>query len=86
MLVFQYLHKIAFHIDVDVTVAVEGAAAFCVAGEGGDEVRIFDQFVDVADEGAASHMAAGHFIDRQFGFCSGNGVQFGHKIGYTRLL
>ena len=31
-------------------------------------------------------MAVGHFIDRHFGFCSGNGVQFGHKIGYPSLL
>ena len=38
-----------------------------MAGEGGDKVRILDQSVDVADEGAASHMAAGHFIDRHFG-------------------
>ena len=86
MFSLQNLDQITFHINVDVTVAVEGSAAFGVAGESGYEVRILDQFVDVADEGAASHMAAGHFIDRHFGFCSGNGVQFGHKIGYPCLL
>ena len=47
---------------------------------------ILDQFADVTDEGTTSHMTAGHFIDRHFGFCSGNGVQLGHKIGYTCLL
>ncbi len=57
-----------------------------MAGEGGDEVRILDKLVDVADEGASGHMTAGHFVDRHFGFCSGNGVQFGDKIGYTCLL
>ena len=30
----QNLHKILLHIDVDVAVAVEGSAAFGVAGEG----------------------------------------------------
>ena len=28
-----------------------------MAGEGGDEVRVLDQLVDVADEGAAGHVA-----------------------------
>ena len=86
MFSLQDLDKITFHIDVNIAVAVEGSAAFGVAGESGYEVRILDQLVDVADEGTAGHMAAGHFIDRHFGFCSGNGVQFGHKIGYTCLL
>ena len=31
---FQNLHKILLHVDVDVTVAGEGTAAFDVAGEG----------------------------------------------------
>ena len=52
MFSLQNLDKITFHIDV--AVAIEGAAAFGVAGKSGYEVRIFDQFVDVADEGTAA--------------------------------
>ena len=37
-----------------------------MAGESGYEVRILDQFVDVADKSAAGHMAAGYFVDRHF--------------------
>lgn len=64
MFSLQNLDQITFHIDV--AVAIEGAGAFGVAGESGYEVRIFDQFEDVADEGSAGHMAAGHFIYRHF--------------------
>ena len=80
MFPLQDLDKITFHIDVNVAVAIEGTASFDVAGECGDEVRIFDQFVDVADEGAASHMAAGNLIDRNFLFGAGNGVKFGYEV------
>ena len=52
---FQNLHKILLHVDVDVTVAGEGAATLDVAGKGCDEVRGLDQLVDVADECTAGH-------------------------------
>ena len=48
---FQNLHKILLHVDVDCAVTCERAAAFDVAGEGGDKVRILNQLVNVADEG-----------------------------------
>lgn len=38
--------------------------------------KALDQFVDIADEGAASHVAAGDLIDRNFLFCAGNCIQF----------
>ena len=41
----QNLHKIALHIDVNVAVAGEGTAAFFVAAEGADEVRVFDKLL-----------------------------------------
>ena len=86
MFSLQDLDKITFHIDVNIAVAVEGSAAFGVAGESGYEVRILDQFVDVADEGAASHMAAGNLVDRHFLFCTGQGIQFGHQVCASGLL
>ena len=46
-----------------------------MAGESGYEVRVLDQFVDVADEGTAGHVAAGHFVDRHFHFRSGYCIQ-----------
>ena len=60
MFPLQNLNKVTFHIDVNVAVAIEGAATFDVAGECGDEVRILDKFVNVAYEGTADHMAAGY--------------------------
>lgn len=86
MFTLQDLHQVAFHIDVDIAVTVEGSAAFSMTGEGGDEVRILDQLVDVADEGTAGHVAACHFVYRYFGFRSGNRVELGHKISYTCLF
>ena len=41
----QNLNKIALHIDINVAVAVEGTAAFFVAAEGADEVRVFDKLL-----------------------------------------
>ena len=53
-----------------------------MAREGRDEVRIFDQFIDVADEGTAGHMTAGNFVDRNFLFCACQGIQFSHQVCY----
>ena len=50
---FQHTHQILLQILVDFAVAGEGAAAFFVAAEGADEVRVFDLFVEVADKAAA---------------------------------
>jgi hypothetical protein len=47
---FQHTNQIPLHILVDFAVAGEGTAAFFVAAEGTDEVRVFDLFVEVADK------------------------------------
>ena len=70
MFSLQNLDQITFHIDVDVAVAVEGSAAFCVAGKGWDEVRVHNQLVDVTDEGTAGHVAAGDLIGLDLNICS----------------
>ena len=57
-----------------------------MAGEGRDEVRIFDQFVDVADEGATGHVAAGDLVDWNFDFGSSHGVEFGYEVGHSSFL
>ena len=41
------------HIVIDVAVAGECLGAFAVAGELTDKIRVFDFFVEVADEGAS---------------------------------
>lgn len=79
---FQNLHKILLHINVDRAVTGKCTASFDVADECGDEVRILDQFVDVADEGTTSHMTAGNFVDRNFLFCACQGIQFCHQVCY----
>ena len=35
-----------------------------MAGEGGDDVRVLDFLIEIADEGAAGHVAGGYFADR----------------------
>ena len=82
LLSLQNLHKILPHINVDRAVTGKCAASFDVAGEGCNEVRVFDQFVDIADEGTTSHMTAGNFVDRNFLFCACQGIQFNHQICY----
>ena len=73
-LILQNLHKILFHAKVDFAVAVEGAGTFGVAGEGGDQVGVFDLPIDVAGEGSAGKVAAG---DRgQFRYQAGDAGHF----------
>ena len=86
MFSFQNLHKILLHVDIDRAVAGEGTAAFDVTGEGGDEVRVLDQLVDVADEGTAGHVATSDFVDRNFDFGSSHGVEFSYEVGHTCFL
>ena len=59
----QQLYHIGFNLLVDLAVAGEGAGSLDVAGEGGDDVRILDFLVEIADEGTAGHMAGGNFAD-----------------------
>ena len=86
MFSFQNLHKILLHIDVDRAVTGKCAAAFDVAGEGRDKVRIFDQLVDVADEGAAGHVVAGDFVDWDLNLGPSHGVEFGYEVGHSCFL
>ena len=71
----QHTHQIPLHILVDFfrirfsdfvgyAVAGEGAAAFFVAAEGADQVRVFDLFVEVADKAAASQVGGCDFVER----------------------
>ena len=57
-----------------------------MAGEGGDEVRILDQLVDVAYDGTTGHVAAGDLIDRNLHLRSGHCVKLSHKISDPCLL
>ena len=44
----QYTHQIPLHIFVDFAVAGEGTAAFFVAAEGSDQVKVLDIFGHIA--------------------------------------
>ena len=61
---FQHTHQIPLHIFVDFAVAGKGAAAFFVAAEGSDQVRVLDLFVEVADKTAAGQMGRCNFVER----------------------
>ena len=52
----QNLHKVLFHIDINRTVAGESAAALYVTGEGGYEIGVLDQLIDISDERPAGKM------------------------------
>ena len=80
LLSFQNPHKFLLHVDVDRAIACERTAAFDVAGKSWDEVRVLYQLVDVADEGATGHVAAGNLVDRDLLFCSSNSIQFGYEV------
>lgn len=60
----QHTNQIPPHILIDFAVAGEGAAAFFVAAEGADQVRILDLFVEVADKAAAGQVGGCDFVDR----------------------
>ena len=57
-----------------------------MAGGGRDEVRVLDQLVDVTDEGAASHVAAGDFVDWDLNLGPSHGVELGYEVGHTCFL
>ena len=83
---FQNLHKVHLHVHIDCTITAEVTVAFDVAGESGDEVRVLYQLVDVADEGAAGHVAAGDLVDRDFLFGAGDSIQFSQKVCNSSLF
>ena len=60
----QHTHQIPLHILVDFAVAGEGTAAFFVAAEGANEVRVFDLFVEVADKAATGQVGGCDFVER----------------------
>lgn len=60
----SYFYKVLFqlhdgllgHFLINVAVAVEGAGVLDVAGDFGNQVRILDLFVEVAEQNAAGHV------------------------------
>ena len=48
-----------------------------MAGEGGDDVRVLDFLIEIADEGAAGHVAGGNLADRSLVLLSGERVDDG---------
>ena len=83
---FQNLHKILLHINVDRAVTGECTASFDVTSEGRDEVRIFDQFIDVADEGATGEVAACNIAKTLFLFFTSLGIDDSHNAVKSCLL
>ncbi len=83
--ILQNLHQILLHTQVDFTVAIEGTGAFGVAGEGGDQVGIFDLPVYVACKGATSKVAAGDFVQRMLYLFPGDWVKFCSLMKGSRL-
>ena len=53
---FQLHDGLLGHLLIDVAVAVEGTGVLDVAGDFGNQVRILDLFVEVADQNAAGHV------------------------------
>ena len=64
LVLFQHTHQIPLHILVNFAVAGEGTAAFFVAAEGADQVRVLDLFVEVADKTAAGQVGGCNFVER----------------------
>ena len=80
---FQHTHQIPLHILVDFTVAGEGTAAFFVAAEGADQVRILDLFVEVADKAAAGQMGRCNFVERTDFLFAGGWIIDYNRTGKT---
>lgn len=76
----QNLYKVLFHIDINRSVAGESAAALHVTGEGGYEIGVLDQLIDISDERPAGKMTACNIIDMNLLLLSGNGVKFCNQI------
>ena len=83
--ILQNLHQILLHTQVDFTVAIEGTGAFGVAGEGCDQVGIFDLPIYVACKGATSKVAAGDFVQRMLYLFPGDWVKFCSLMKGSRL-
>ena len=78
---FQHTHQIPLHIFVDFAVAGEGTAAFFVAAEGADQVRILDLFVEVADKAAAGQMGRCNFVERADFLLAGGWIIYYNRTG-----
>ena len=76
----QNLYKVLFHIDINRSVAGESAAALHVTGEGGYEIGVLDQLIDIADERPAGKMTACNIIDMNLLLLPGNSVKFRDQI------
>ena len=62
LFLLQYTHQIPLHILVDFAVAGEGTAAFFVAAEGSDQVRVLDLFVEISHKATACKMRGSDLI------------------------
>ena len=54
-----------------------------MAGEGGDQVGVFDLPIDVAGEGATCQVTARDFVQRMLDFLTRNRVQLRYQAGYV---
>ena len=60
----QHTHQIPLHILVDFAITSKGAAAFFVAAEGTDEIRILDLFVEISHKATACKVRGSDLIER----------------------
>ena len=80
-LILQNLHQILLHPEVNFPVTVEGTGAFGVAGEGSNEVGVFDLPIDISREGTSGKVAAGNFVQRVLDLLACDRVQFRYQAG-----
>lgn len=64
----------AFHLFIDLTVAGKGPATWSVTTEFADERLVFELLVNIADEGATSHVAACNLVDWTYLLLTREGV------------
>ena len=94
IILFQHTHQIPLHILIDFfrirfsdsvgyAVAGEGAAAFFVAAEGSDQVRVFDLFLEVTDKAAAGQVGGRHFVERADFLLAGGWVIYYHRASQS---
>ena len=80
--VIQQFHRIGLDFLDDFAIAGEGAGAFDVAGEGGDDVGVKDVLVKIADERLAGHVAGGDVADGLLGLLACEGIDDGRHPVY----
>lgn len=71
---FQFEDGLLRHLFVNVPVPGEGFGVLHVSGNLGDQIRVLDLFVKIADEYPAGHMRGGDLPDRVLLFFPGEGI------------